>query len=116
MASVTLATNLVNDLYLVDGRNLSLLAGAEGCAQRVGQSTKMRLGENIYNTDEGVDYFGLAFSPQPDLDGLRVSIATNILAVPDVTGISTLDVSASGNNINFAAKINTIYGQISVSP
>ena len=115
MATATIQTNASNDLFLPDGRNLVVIAGAQACAQSIGQATKMRLSEDIYNTLAGVDYFGAVFTPQPDYDAARQSIATAILNCPDVINIESLSIEISANSFNYVAEINTIYGPIPVS-
>ena len=115
MATSTLQTDENNDLFLPDGRNLIVLSGIPACSQSIGQATKMRLAEDIYNTLSGVDYFGAIFTPQPDYDAARQSIATAILSCPDVISIESLIIEISANSFNYAAQINTIHGPIPVS-
>ena len=115
MATTTLQTNSANDLYLPDGKNLAVISGIPACAQNILQATLMRLGENIYGVLEGVDYFGTIFTPQPDYDAFRQSLADAILGCPDVISIESLTVAVVGNNFNYTALVNTIYGPIPVS-
>jgi hypothetical protein len=115
MATSTLQTNSNNDLYLPDGRNLIVVGGIPACSQSIGQATKMRLGEDIYSTLAGVDYFGTVFTPQPDYDAARQSLTTAILSCPDVISIESLSIEISADSFNYVAEINTIYGPIPVS-
>lgn len=125
MATQTLACNANNDLYLVDGRNLQFLTGQDACAQNLKQKTLMVLGEDQYNTNDGVDYFGTVFTPQPDYDRARESLENNLLECPDVTGIQSLTISTdtvvnpnSGLNesaFTYEADVTTIYDTITVS-
>jgi hypothetical protein len=122
MATMTLACNAQNDLYLVDGRNLGFLTGEDACAQNLQQKCQMVLGENQYNTADGVDYFGLVFTPQPDYDLARDSLESNILECPDTLSIPSLTISTeyvtnpnSGlTEAQFAyqAQVSTIYGTV----
>lgn len=114
MATSTLQTNSNNDLFLPDGRNLVVIAGIPACSQSIGQATKMRLGEDIYNTLSGVDFFGTIFTPQPDYDAARQSITNAILNCPDVISIESLTIEISADSFNYVANINTIYGPIPV--
>lgn len=125
MATTTLACNANNDLYLVDGRNLGFLTGQAACAQNLQQKTQMVLGENQYNTADGVDYFGTVFTPQSDYDLARESLENNLLECPDVTGIAALTITPttvvnpnSGLNeeaFSFEADVTTVYDTITVS-
>lgn len=115
MATATLQCNSNNDLFLPDGRNLVVLTDMEALKQNILQATLMRLGENIYNINEGVDYFGTVFTPQQNYDAARKSLIDTILAVPDVLNIESLEIQITGNTFNFQAYINSVYGQMVVS-
>jgi hypothetical protein len=115
MAISTLQCNANEDLYLPDGRNLAILTGQNALLQSVRQRCKMRLGENVFNTQEGVDYFGTIFSPQPNYDAARVSITDAILSTPDVLSVESLTITISGNTFTYVADIQTIYGGMQVT-
>lgn len=115
MATSTLQTNANEDLYMPDGRNLVVLTGVAACVQNIRQACKMRLGEDIYNTGSGVDYFGTIFTPQPNYDAARRSIINAILSCPDVISVESLVITISGNTFNYTASIMTIYGLQAVS-
>lgn len=115
MATSTLQTNENNDLFCPDGRNLVLLSGAPACAQDIRHKTLMRTGEDIYDVNNGVDYFGTVFAPQQDYDGARKSLSDAILSSPDTISIEQLDISIDGNTFNYEAQILTIYGPLPVS-
>lgn len=115
MTATTLQTNAVNDLFLPDGKNLVVISGIPACSQNIRQATLMRTGENIYGILEGVDYFGTVFTPQPDYDAFRQSLADAILGCPDVISIESLTVSVVGTDFNYTALVNTKYGPIPVS-
>lgn len=110
MATQTLACNGNNDLYLPDGRNLEFLTGAQACAQNLEQKSLMRLGENQYNTNDGVDYMGTIFTPQPDYDAARQSLSKNLLECPDTLSINSLTITISGDVFEYEADVQTIYG------
>lgn len=110
MASVTIETNENNDLYLPDGRNLSIINGLDALKQNIRHAHLMRKGEDLYDQSNGVDYFGTVFNSPKDIDGARQSIANAILKKEDVQSIETLEISFEGDVMNFAAQIITVYG------
>ena len=114
MASTSIQTNANNDLFLPDGRNLSLITGAAACVQNVEDACLMRLGEDVHNTLKGIDYFGTIFTPQPNYDAARRSISNAILSVQDVLSIDSLTITISGNTFSYTADIVTIYGPVTV--
>lgn len=115
MATQTLQCNENNDLYLPDGRNLVMLSGAAACAQNLTQKALMRLGENQYNVNDGVDYFGTIFTPQADYDAARKSLSTNLLECPDTVMIESLTITIDGDSFNYEADIHTVYGPINTN-
>ncbi len=115
MALSTLQCNANEDLFLPDGRNLLIINGIAAVEQGVRQRTKMRTTENTLNVNEGVDYIGSIFSPQPDFDNARASLSAAILSCPDVVSIEQLTISIANNQFSFIADIVTIYGQTQIS-
>lgn len=114
MATATLQINDDNDLYLADGRNLTLLSGAPACLQDVRSKTRMRKSEDLYNVNNGVDYFGTIFTPQPDDGAARKSLIDNIQSCPDVLSVDQLDVTITGDKFSYEAQIMTLYGPQSI--
>lgn len=115
MATQTLQCNGNNDLFLPDGRNIVMLSGENACAQNLLQKSLMRLGENQYNTSDGVDYFGAIFTPQPDYDAARQSISQNLLECPDTLMINSLTITISGDQFDYEADVHTVYGPLDVN-
>jgi hypothetical protein len=115
MSSFTIQTNGNNDLFLPDGRNLFMLSGLDACVQNVQQACLMRLGEDIYNTSTGVDYFGTIFTPQQNYSAARKSLIDAILSVDDVLSVDSLTIATQDNTFNFVANIRTTFGQTTVS-
>lgn len=109
MASVTLLTNENNDLFLPDGRNLSIISGVDALSQNIRHAHLMRKGEDLYDQSNGVDYLGTIFNSPKDVDGARQSIANAIMKKEDVQSIETLDISFNGDVMDFTAQIVTIY-------
>jgi hypothetical protein len=110
MATATLQMNDENDLFLPDGRNLVVLNGAPACLQDILSKTRMRLGEDIYNVKNGVDYLGTIFTPQPNDGAARKSLIDNIKASPDVLSVDQLNVTIRQDVFNYEAQVVTIYG------
>lgn len=110
MATLTIQTNDNNDLFLPDGRNLSIIEGVDALSQNIRHAHLMRKGEDLYDQSNGVDYLGTVFGSPKDIDGARQSIANAILKKEDVQGIEQLDISVEGDVLSFAARIITVYG------
>lgn len=112
MATITIACDDNNDIAFADGRNIAFLSGSDACAQNLKQKSLMRLGEDQYNTADGVDYFGTIFTPQPDYDAARQTITRNLLRCPDVISIQSLTIDVELGIFVYVAQVSTIYGPI----
>jgi hypothetical protein len=115
MATSTLACDENNDIYLPDGRNLLLLTGRDAVVQNVRAACLLRLGEDIYNQNNGIDFFGNIFTPQQNYDAARKDVTTAILNVPDVLSIDSLTITITQNTFDYVANIVTVYGPATVS-
>ena len=108
-----------------DGRNLVVLSGASACQQDILSATLLRLTEDIYNQNNGVDYLGAIFTPQTDYTDARTSLYNAIMGCPDVTSIESLTITISPQvnpnsgltetAFNYVAQVMTIYGPLTVS-
>ncbi len=111
---VTIQDDEFNDIFIKDGRNIVMISGAVACAQSLKNKGLMRLTEDQYNIEDGVDYFGTIFTPQPNYDAARATIVQNILAVPDVLSIQSLTINVIADIFTYTAEVNTIYGAVPV--
>lgn len=114
MSTSTLQVNSNNDLFLPDGKNLSILTGIEAVVQDVRCATLMRKGEDVYNVLAGVDYFGYIFTPQPSYDNARRSLISAIESSPEVLTVESLTMTITENTLSYEAKTRTVYGQIAI--
>lgn len=112
MATLTIQSDENNDIAFADGRNVALISGSDACAQNLKQKSLMRLGEDQYDTADGVDYFGTIFTPQPDYDAARQTITRNLLRCPDVIGVQSLTIDIVEGIFVYNAQVVTIYGPI----
>lgn len=115
MAITTMAVNDVGDLYLVDGSNFGFLSGVAAIIQDIGQATKKVRGENQFNVAEGIDYFGVVFSPTPDYDSFRAQLIEAALSVPDTVDVTSVVMERDGDNLNYEMTVTTIYGSAEVN-
>ena len=115
MSLATFQVDENGDLFLVDGANLGLVYDVDAVTQDIGQATKMLLGENPYDTSQGVDYFGTVFSPQPDYDAFRVQLAREALTIPDTTGVMGVELTKDGNELTYVMEVATVYGTVTVA-
>ncbi len=103
-----------NDIAFTDGVNIAFIDGSDACAQNLRQKSLMRLGEDQYDTQDGIDYFGTVFTPQPNFDAARQSLVANLLRCPDVISIKQLDINVIADVFFYRAQIVTVYGPVNI--
>ena len=107
----TFSVNEFNDIYIGEDGNLSLSFGLRAVEQACEQAAKTQLGEMIYQTNQGIPNFQTIWSGgNPNIAQFDAALRVAILAVNGVTGIQSLNISASNNTLSYTAQINTIYG------
>lgn len=131
MAILTIAADINNDLYLPDGHNLRLDQGEAAVQQGLEQATKMVKGENPFNSDEGVDYFGHIFCPNPNYDMFRFDLTQAALSVPDVVSVQDITMtrtksdlqvdeelrgvsSSKSDVLSYTMTVATVYGKATI--
>lgn len=100
------------DLYFENG-DLVIINEAEYLQQKIGIKLKFFYQEWFLDTTKGIDYFGLVFVKNPNLNAIDNMIKVTILEVNEI--IELLEYTSSFNNriLNISFKANTIYGEIS---
>lgn len=102
------------DLYFEDG-DLVIINEVDYLQQKIGIKLKFFYQEWFLDTTKGVDYFGMVFIKNPNLNAIDNMIKITILEIEEI--IELLEYTSSYNipsrilSINF--KVNTIYGEIS---
>lgn len=115
MSSRSIAADENGDIYLPDGANVALVTGQDAVIQNVSMATKKILGENPFNSTEGIDYFGTVFNPQPDYDQFRFQLTQAALSVPDVVEVVSVSMSRNESSVEYVMQINSIYGPATVT-
>ena len=106
----TLSVNSNNDIHISNG-SIVMSDGLRALAYTAEQNVKTLLGELVFDTTAGVDYFGVAWNGKPNVTQLENYIRTQILNTDGVTNIQSLTVFAQSDNFSYTAVIETIYGE-----
>lgn len=102
-----------NNLVLTQG-NLAIAAGIDACAQDTRTRIGFARGENPYDTAAGTDYFSTILGKMGGIDYIREQIRSRIMDNNEITQINNLALTYEDGALNLAAKISTIYGNISL--
>ena len=105
----TLQLDEHNNLVLEDG-SLTVIDGISACAQDVKTRVGLCLGENPYDTEEGIDYFNEVLGKTGGIDGVREMIRRRIKDNEEIVQINRLSTSSADNVLNITAEISITYG------
>jgi hypothetical protein len=108
--SLVLAVNGSNDLYVGPDGSLATAEGLFAVMQACQQAAQTQLGEMIYAVDQGVPNFTTIWNGSPNLAQFDAFLRRALLAVPDVTGVESLEIDRSGNTVSYVARIQTSFG------
>ena len=109
MQSIELDKN--NQIKITQG-NMTILSGIQSCAQDVKTRLGMCKGENIFNTEQGIDYDNEALGKFLGKEYIKEIVRNRILESDEIVGVNSLSFSKEGANINLVTEITSIYGEI----
>lgn len=107
---ITISTGANNDILLGPDGNLALVRDLEAVKQTAEHLAYTLAGEMVLALTQGVPFWGVAFSPSPNMAQFEAFLRERILETPDVTEVSELSAQLVGENILYTATIQTIYG------
>lgn len=111
----TLAINAQNDIYINSSGNIVMLSGIEAIAQCCQTACMTQLSECVLQKGLGLPNFQTVWNGVPDLAIWESYLQNTILAVSGVTQVYSVNITVGNNQLNFVAKINTIYGSTTIS-
>lgn len=111
----TLNVNADNDLVLNELGYLSFATDIDAVLLTARQYASTLLGEMIYNADQGVPYFGVAFGSSPNIAQFEAGLRRRLLQCPGVIRIDELTAQQVGDTLGYTATITTEFGQGTVN-
>lgn len=99
-----------NDLFIGPNGSLAINSGLAAVSQNAAHAAKTILGEMVLATDKGIPYFEAVWTGSPNLPQFEAALRAAILAVDGVTKVDALTITQTGNTLNYAADIVTVYG------
>ena len=104
-----------NNCLVVENGNLVISKDIEVVKFSCEQAVKTQYGEMIFNIQGGIPYNTIAWGGVPNLTQLDAFLRKEILKVPEVTGITSLDISMSNHVISYDCVIKTTYGEVTLN-
>lgn len=106
----TISADSNNDIFIGTDGSLSTAEGIEAVLQACAQAAKAQLGEMLFAADQGLPNFSVVWSGSPNPRQYEAYLRQTLLAVPQVTGIQSIEISVSNNTLSYSAVINTTFG------
>lgn len=106
----TLTLNSNNDLALDSSGNLTMLSGLAAIVAACDTATQTQLGECVLETGIGLPNFSTIWVGTPDYALWQSYLQNTLLAVPGVTQVKSIDLTAINNILKYVAQIETIFG------
>ena len=111
----TLQTNSNNDLFLNSSNSLTMLTNVAAVAAACTSAAQTQLGECVLQTGYGLPNFQAIWVGVPDFAIWEAYLENILLGVEGVASIESVSILQNGNDLNYSAQINTIYGPTTIN-
>lgn len=111
----TLQLNANNDLVLNSSNSLTMLSGIDAVSAACNTAAQTQLGECVLQTGQGLPNFQAVWIGVPDYAIWQSYLENTLLNVSGVATVQSVNLTQNAGVLSYAAEINTIYGNITVS-
>lgn len=98
------------DIYIGADGSLAVATGLAAVMQACAEAARTQLGEMLFAVDQGLPNFQAVWNGAPNVSQFEAYLRSNLLGVPDVISVDSVEIDASGGSLNYVATIKTIYG------
>jgi len=106
----TIAVDSNNDIFVGPDGSLAIATARDAVLHCCAQAAKTQLGEMIYAVDQGLPNFEAVWNGAPNTGLFEAYLRRTLQDVPDVTGVDSVTIDATGGALTYVATIKTIYG------
>lgn len=106
----TLAVDSTNDIFIGPDGALAVATARDAVLHCCAQAAKTQLGEMLYAVDQGIPNFQALWSGTPNTSLFESYLRRALLSVPDVLGVESVTIDATGGVLTYVATIVTAYG------
>ncbi len=107
--AISLAGNNKNDLYLDSSGNIAIVRDLQAVLQDCENIMKAQRGEMIFQIDQGVPTLATVWN-KLNIGQFTAAAITQIMRVAGVVKVVSFTANQDGENLNYVATIQTIYG------
>jgi hypothetical protein len=109
----TLKLDNNNNLVITDSKDLKIIDEIEAFSQNIRTHLGLIKGENIFNIDEGIEYFDEILGKLGGVEYLKYLIRNRILEHPEVVEVENVEITKDNNDTAIIeTSIISIYSKI----
>lgn len=99
-----------NDLFIKENGTLAINTQLQAVLQACEHVAKSQLFEMVLDQERGVPNFETIWNGSPNIAQFEAFLRRNILTVPDVIEIVSLETNVQNNVLRYVAEIRTTFG------
>ena len=111
----TLAINTSNDIYINSVGNIVVKSDLEAMGDILVNKSQTNLGELLFNTEKGIDFFNTIFASPNYIDLYQNQLITQIEQTDKVERITNYDAEIDKNIYKYQVEVQTEYGEVSLN-
>ncbi len=111
----TFATNSNHDIFIGSDGNLSIARGLQGVIDACETASYAQLGEMVLATTSGIPNFQTIWVGTPNYPLWNLYLRNTLEGVLGVTDVENIEVTKTGNTLNYTATIKSQFGTRTVS-
>jgi hypothetical protein len=97
---------------VVEGKTITITTGINACAQDVRTRIGLCRGEDPYDTERGIDFFGTVLGKYGGIEYIRNLIRERIMDSDEIVGVTNLEITKQDDTTQVDAEILSTYGAI----
>ena len=111
----TIAINSNNDIYINSSGNLVIKNDLEAMGDILVNKCETNLGELLYNSLKGIDFFNTIFASPSYVDLFQNQLITQIEQTAAVERIESYDAEIVKDVYKYKTEVQTEYGEVSLN-
>lgn len=111
----TIAIDNNNDIYIDNSNNLAIKTDLNAMGDIFTNKSQTNLGELLYNTGKGIDFFNTVFSSPTYLDLFQNELITQLEDTEETQKVSSYNAQVENEIYSYSTEIQTSYGKVTLN-
>ena len=99
---------------VIEQKTMTTVSGITACAQDVKTRIGLHKGEDPYDTERGIDYFGEILGKYGGLEYIRTVIRERIMDSDEILGVTNMKITKDEDTTKIDTEILSTYGVITL--